>query len=52
MQNETLKHDKEDKDPSTTHYKDLDLDTYNQKHKNICWKPERYLEWILNTNIS
>ena len=32
---ELLRHDKEDKDTSTIRCEDVDLDTYNSKHKNI-----------------
>ena len=38
MKNGKLKDNKEDKDISTTGWKYYDLETYNEKHKNIWWK--------------
>ena len=35
---ELLRHDKEDKDTSTIQWRDLDLDSYNAKHKRFWWK--------------
>ena len=40
VQKKLLRHGKDDKDILTTQWKDSDLDTYNQKHKNIWWKTQ------------
>ena len=51
-QNETLKHDKEEKNTSTFRWKDLDLDTCKKSTRISAGKPERYLEKLLNPNTS
>ena len=35
---EPLWHGRDDKDILTTQWKDLEIDTYNKKHKNTWWK--------------
>ena len=43
-QNETLKHDKEEKDTSTFRWKDVDLETYKESTKISAGKTERYVK--------
>ena len=52
MQNEKLRLNKEDKDTSTTHWKDLDLDIYSEKHRISDGKPKCYREIFLNSSNS